>query len=199
MCNDFETFCLLPDEMQKEAIREGEERVKAQLTVANNADQRALNWARLHIAAATAALGACVLYMGRAEPDYYLAGIALLFAILIIFAGWHALQAARPDREFHLPGNTPLHWLPDENEKSESKQEAIARSQREQAECLAEQIAANSEIATRRGDRMDLSYDFMRVALVLALASLLIVLIARSTLAAHGLETTVLPDASTPP
>jgi len=170
--------------MQIEAIREGEERVKAQLVVANNADQRALNWSRLQIGSATAAFGVTLGFLAKVPPDYWLASISLIFGFLMVVAGWHAIQAARPDKLFDLPGNTPENWVPDTNMPQEKKSEIIERCRREQAECLTTQIAFNADIAKRRGEKMDCSYEWMKAALILALAGLLIIVTARSACSA---------------
>ena len=57
MGNTFETFSDLPDELQLEALREGEMLLQAQLTVATAADQRALTWGGLLLTGASATLG----------------------------------------------------------------------------------------------------------------------------------------------
>ena len=191
MRNDFDSFSDLPVEMQSEAIREGEERVKAQLVIANNADQRALSWARLHIGSATAAFGACVAFLGKSEADYYLASVSLVFSVLIARAGWHALDAAKHDRAFNLPGNTPLHWLPDEDDMDEAPEEAVARSRREQARCLADQIEDNANIAEQRGLKMDRCYEIMQVAIALSGSALFIIVLARTALAMNGVDTSL--------
>ena len=196
MCNNFESFSKLPSRMQKEAIREGEERVKAQLAVANNADQRAINWARLQLGSATAALGACAALLGKSEPDYYLAFIALLFAAIITRAGLHALDAATHDREFHLPGNTPAQWLPEQSNAEESEEAVISRCRREQAVCLTDQIAQNADLAAQRGRKMDRCYEAMQLAMALSGAALLVTVAARTALAINGIESTVIDAVS---
>lgn len=156
--SEFERFSDLPIPLQKEAIREGEARLAAQLQVASAADSRALTWGGLLTAATTASLGAGLALVTKETPDYPLAILALFVSASLLVASERALSTVRPT-EFCMPGNTPSHWLPSAWPcvGSDSNKEAVAR--REQAEALANDIARNSRAAASRAAKMRDSFS----------------------------------------
>lgn len=157
MSNPFESFALLPDELQKEALREGELRLGAQLQVATAADQRALTWGGLLVAAATGALGGGLALIGKSDPDYLLGSIAILFAACMMAAAWKALVTVQPG-QFCLPGNRPVNWLPAEWDCTGSDRRKTHNARMDQAEQLSRHIAENAENARRRAAFMSTSF-----------------------------------------
>ena len=158
MSKNFEEFSTLPKQLQLEAIREGEARLQAQLSIATAADSRALAWSGLVIAAATASLGAGLALLNQADPDYVLALITLSFSGSMLIAAHRALSTVNPQR-FSLPGNRPDHWLPSEWDCIGSENRKVATAQREQAECLTDSIKENSLLAEQRAQKMNSSFD----------------------------------------
>jgi hypothetical protein len=148
---EFEAFSDLPATLQVEAIREGEERLRAQLDVANAADARALNLTAMLIAAITASLGGGVTFLTRDPPDYFAALLGFGFGVLLSRAATTASAALAPDI-FRLPGNSPAHWLPSEWDTSGSERIVTDRARREQAEALANAIAKNGAQADERAE-----------------------------------------------
>jgi hypothetical protein len=97
-----------PDDMLAEIIREAEARLAAQLTVAIVADQRAMTFAGLMLAAA-AALTGTALGAGSAAAlavPVVLAGLGLFVAAAL------AVIAARPV-DWDYVGNEPSAWIVD--------------------------------------------------------------------------------------
>lgn len=102
MINNFKSFSTLPEQLQVEALREGEARMQAQLAVATAADQRALTWGGLLVAAATGAIGGGLALIGKSTPDYVLGLLAVGFSFAMMIAAWHSLQTVQPG-QFCLP------------------------------------------------------------------------------------------------
>lgn len=147
----FDSFSELPPALQMEAIREGEERLQAQLVVANAADARALNLTAMLIAAITASLGVGVAFLTRDPADYFAALLGFAFGVLLCRAVVTASSAMAP-AEFCLPGNSPAHWLPIEWDASGTERRVVGRARREQAEALASSIAKNAVQANARAE-----------------------------------------------
>lgn len=145
----FDAFSDLPAPLQLEAIREGEERLRAQLEVATAADARALNVTAMLIAAIAASLGAGVAFLTRDAPDYMAALLGFALSALLGRAVATASGAIAPD-VFHLPGNSPSHWLPGNWDTSGTERMVIERARREQAAELASAIAENGAQADER-------------------------------------------------
>lgn len=179
MSNAFDSFPSLPETLQLEALREGEARLQAQLQIATAADQRALTWGGLLVAAATGALGAGLALIGKAEPDYGLGLLAIGFSFSLMVSAWTALQSVQPDR-FGLPGNSPANWLPDEWECLGSDRRKILRARREQAEQMSSQIAHNAASAKSRAEAMARSYRIARRTLLIGGLVLIAVMIQRN-------------------
>lgn len=146
---DFERFSELPLTLQLEAIREGEERLRAQLEVATAADARALNLTAMLIAAATASLGVGVAFLTGNSPDYGIALVALGFTALTLRSARTASSAIVPT-VFCLPGNSPAHWLPHNWDCSGNERRVVERGRKEQAEALADAIGRNAAQADER-------------------------------------------------
>lgn len=157
----FDEFGKLPAELQLEAIREGEERLRAQLAVASAADSRALTWGGLLVAATTGSLAGGIALIGKSDPDYLLAALALGFSSAILTACWKALTTVQP-KKFCLPGNRPDHWLPANWECVGSARRKLAQARREQAEALASHIEANAAMAKSRAKEMRSSFQIVR-------------------------------------
>jgi hypothetical protein len=178
MSNIFEPFALLPDELQKEALREGEIRLQAQLQIAAAADQRALTWGGLLVAAATGALGGGLALVSNRTPDYILGVIAIAFSASIMSAAWKALSTVQPG-QFCLPGNKPGSWLPSEWNCIGSISRKIAEARIEQAEHLTNQITENAESARDRATSMATSFRGAYRTIRVSGAILVVVLIFR--------------------
>lgn len=180
MSNDFETFLELPEELQREALREGEARLQAQLNIATAADQRALTWGALLVAAATGALGGGLALVSKEKPDYILGLLAVFFAAAMMVAAWSALSTVQPAK-FCLPGNRPVNWLPAEWDCVGSERKKIARARVDQAVQMSKHIKENAENARIRADRMALSFRLAKVALWLSGLLLLAIIVVRFT------------------
>ncbi len=174
MDSPFHEFSKLPIELQREAIREGELRLKSQLEIATAADRRAQTWTGLLITAATAALGAGLALVTKAEPEFLLAFIALAFACGMLRAA-HISNTTTEPEEFCLPGNTPSHWLPSQWACKGNEKEKVARALIEQAEALADSIDSNASRAKIRGQKMKASY---RIAEAIIMAAGIAVVVA---------------------
>jgi hypothetical protein len=180
MSNDFDEFAKLPVELQLEAIREGEKRVEAQLQIATSADQRALAWGGLLVAAVTAALGAGIALTTKEKPDYPLAFLAIGFAGFLTWGAWTALSTARPE-QYHVPGNRPAHWLPSAWKFTGSSVANMNRARREQAECLQEAIEHNATASAKKAANLLRSYDIAKWTMALGGAALLLILAIRAS------------------
>jgi hypothetical protein len=179
MSNDFDEFTKLPAELQLEAIREGEKRVEAQLQIATSADQRALTWGGLLVAAVTAALGAGIALATKDKPDYSLAFLAIAFAGCLTWGAWTALSTAKPE-QFHVPGNRPAHWLPSAWKFTGSSVANMNRARREQAECLEEAIEHNATASAKKAAKLLRSFDIAKWTMALGGAVLLLILAIRA-------------------
>lgn len=148
---EFDAFSDLPAAIQMEAIREGEERLRAQLEVANAADARALNLTAMLIATITASLGGGVAFLTKTPPDYFAALLGFGFGVMLARAAATASGAMKPDI-FRLPGNSPAHWLPSAWDASGTERIVTERARREQAEALATAIKKNGLQADQRAE-----------------------------------------------
>lgn len=164
MSNNYEAFSELPEELQREALREGELRLHAQLGVATAADQRALTWGGLLVAAATGALGGGLALVSKERPDYILGLLAVFFAVAMMVAAWSALATVQPAK-FCLPGNRPVNWLPSDWDCVGSDKRKIQRARIDQAKQMSEHIAENAETARIRAKEMARSFLWARRAL----------------------------------
>lgn len=185
MSNDFASFGELPQPLMQIAIEEGEARLQAQLTVANAADQRAISWARLHIATITASLGAAITLIGKSEPDYFLAVFAVGFALCMIAAAWTALTTVKPSK-FSLPGNDPECWLPEEWNCTGDEPEKLRQARIEQARDITNSIHKNREAASRRAELMHRSYDYAMAGAIIGGAGVTLTLLARISVALNA-------------
>ena len=179
MSNNFDNFGDLPEELQREAIREGEERLQAQLQIAGSADQRALTWGGLLIAAVTAALGGGIALSTKAQPDYPLAFLALAFAAFMTWGAWSALSTTLPEK-FHVPGNLPSNWLPDPARRVVRKEVQLQRSRREQAKCIDDAVRANARRAERRALQLQQTFRIAKWTAAGAGVALLLILTVRA-------------------
>jgi len=178
MSNNFDSFSYLPEPLQLEAIREGEARMQAQLLVATAADQRALTWGGLLVAAATGALGGGLTLISKSEPDYCLGLLAIAFSFSMVVAAWKALQTVQP-KEFCLPGNRPANWLPEQWDCVGSERRKLSQGRREQAEHLSNQITDNAEYAKERAIQMRSSFQIAKYTLYFSIGISLIVILLR--------------------
>lgn len=166
--------------MQREAIREGELRLEAQLQIATAADQRALTWGGLLVAATTAALGGGIALATKDAPDYPLAFLAIFFAGSLTWASWGALSTTRPAK-FHVPGNLPANWLPDDHQPRAREEVRLKWSRKEQAECLQDAIAANALAAEDRARLMLRSFGIAKWTIAAGGCLLLMILAIRAS------------------
>lgn len=164
MSNDFESFSALPEELQREAIREGEVRLQAQLSIATAADQRALTWGGILVAAATGALGGGLALISKDRPDYALGLFALFFAAAMTMSAWAALSTVQPTK-FCLPGNLPINWLPAEWGCVGTDGNKMRQARIEQAEQMSRHIKENAENARSRAMKMAKSFTLARRAI----------------------------------
>lgn len=178
LCEDFDEFSKLPISLQKEAIREGEARLQAQLAVAAAADARGIAWGGLLTAAVTASLGAGIALMSAEKPDYALAVLAICFAAALLMASGLAISTVAPE-EFDLPGNTPTYWLPPNWGCAGSARRMEARARLEQAECLANAVKANRDRAALKAKNMKRSFAIAFSAIGLGSFCLFAIIITR--------------------
>lgn len=178
MSNSFETFKDLPDELQREAIREGEKRLEAQLSVATAADSRALTWSGFLLTAATAALGGGIALINKEKPDLWLAVLAILFAGALLRAAWFSLGTTKP-KLFCLPGNRPGLWLPAEWNCSGTDKRKIQNARAEQAEYLDKHIRENAEEAKERAGAIISSFKWARLTVLIGGIALLATVVFR--------------------
>lgn len=170
----FDNFARLPLRIQRDALREGEVLLQAQLTVANAADQRALTWGGFLIAAATAALGGGIALLIKSPPDLSLSVLALGFALCILKAAWDAIRTVAPAL-WDFPGIRPGNWLPDGDWPPPDEPEACQQARNDRARQIDRAIGDNIESARRRAQRMNSSF---RLALsTVGVAGVLLVLV----------------------
>lgn len=171
-CNLFEPLRPLSQKVLDEIVREGEERLKAQLQIATAADQRALSIAAAQIASSTASLaGGIALALGN-KPDWWLAALAIAFAFGNAVAAQRAISSVRP-RGFHIPGNRPSYWLPDNWMGGTTSGHTIKQARIEQAACLDEEIEENKKLMDEAAKKVKESIDWW-VALVFVAALVLV-------------------------
>lgn len=156
----FDSFLDLPEQLQREALREGELRIQAQLTVAAAADQRALTWAGFVITGATALFAAGFAIIVSAEGDDELTVLALVIGTALLVSAGIAVWSVRPGL-FCLPGNRPGLWLPGSWKCVGSPEAKIAQSRLDQAAQLDAHIRENANAA---GDRAKLMRTSMGIA-----------------------------------
>lgn len=161
--NQYNALRTLDDEVLKEAVREGEVRLQAQLQTATAADQRALTLAGFQITSGTASLAGGVALMTAAQPNRLLASIALIFAVAVLVSSGIALWAVVP-RKFKTPGNQPLNWRRD-RWRWQDKGFDIKAARIEQIACLEEAIEANRKHFRWAAKRMHLSYNTVGTAI----------------------------------
>ncbi len=164
MGNSFDKFSDLPEVLQKEALREGEMLLQAQLTVASAADQRALTWGGLLLTGATASLGGAFALMFKTPPQPLITHSALLFAAELFIAAGLAISTVAP-KLYCMPGNQPSSWLPDAWECKGDDEAKIAQARREQAAQLDKFIEENTAVARSRAGRMHWSFGMAFFAL----------------------------------
>ncbi|GGD83829.1 hypothetical protein GCM10010990_37440 [Croceicoccus mobilis] len=152
--------------------------MQAQLAVATAADQRALTWGGMLVAAATGAIGGGLALIGKSTPDYVLGLLAVGFSFAMMIASWHSLQTVQPG-QFCLPGNRPANWLPENWECIGTDGRMVQQARREQAEHLSNQIAENAENASKRAAKMARSFKLAKVTLFVSGAILLAIIAAR--------------------
>ena len=175
-CKLFEPLRSLSQGVLDEIVREGEERLKAQLQIATAADQRALSIAATQIAAATGSLaGGIALALGN-KPDWWLAGFAIAFAFGNAVAAQRAISSVRP-KGFHIPGNRPSNWLPDRWMGAAADGHGIKQARIEQAACLDGEIEENKRLMDEATKKVKQSIDGW-VALVFVAAVALVVTLA---------------------
>jgi hypothetical protein len=149
------------DEVLAEIIREAEARLQAQLTAAVAADQRAMTFAGLMLAAAAAMIGAAI----GASPNTPLTVPIFVTALGLFASAVVAVIAARPIG-WDFVGNTPKSWISDVA-KSQSLQAALA----DMANFYAEMIDDNEKAIAGAA-------SWIRLSMLGALVSLLIGLVA---------------------
>lgn len=164
MSNDFESFSALPEELQREALREGELRLQAQLAIATAADQRAMSWGSLLVAAATGALGGGLALISKEQPDYSLGLLAALFASTMMISAWFALSTVLP-AQFCVPGNNPAGWLPREWDCVGTKSNKLKQARRDQAKHLSKQITENADGAKVKAVSMAKSFRWSKLSI----------------------------------
>ena len=171
-CNKFEPLRKFETQVLDEIIREGEDRLKAQLQIATAADQRALSIASAQITSATAALAGGIALATSKAPDWWLAGLAIGFAIGMSVAAYKAISSVRP-QEFHVPGNRPQAWLPDNWMGGAAHGFAIEQARIEQAACLDHEIEENKRLMKDAARKVRCSIDWW-VGLVFVAAIILV-------------------------
>lgn len=180
MSKSYESFKTLPVSLQKEAIREGERRLDAQLVVASASDQRALNWSALLVAAVTASIAGAIAMFSKEEPDNLVAMILLLLAGALLGAATKAIGTTTPT-EFCMPGNKPGSWLPEnwEGECLGAEHEKEAQARMEQAAQMTEHIEQNRQAASVRAKGLKASFNIASSAIGLGALALVGVLLWR--------------------
>lgn len=141
------------EEMLAEIIREAESLLDEQLSAAIAADQRALTFAGLLVAAIGALIGAIASLGGKAS--WPMTAIATSLAVAATFALW----SARPT-SWRWRGNDPHRWLPD-----------IARK-RNMHDCMAEMAAHYDSAAAANNLAMERAAMAMRASLLLTAVTL---------------------------
>jgi hypothetical protein len=99
-------YAAAPDVVLNEIIRQAEARLQAQLTAAIAADQRAMTFAGLLLAAAAAMIGTGL----GASPDAKLTVPVFVTGLGLFVSATLAIVAARPV-DWDFVGNTPSAWI----------------------------------------------------------------------------------------
>jgi hypothetical protein len=152
--------------------------LQAQLQVATAADQRALSWGGLLIAAATGALGGGLALVSKSEPDYVLGLLAIAFASAMMAAASKALLTVQP-KQFFLPGNKPANWLPEEWDCVGTNRLKIEQARKEQAEQISKHIQQNARDARLRAARMTCSFMLAKWTIWIGGGALLVSIVER--------------------
>ena len=163
----FESFREFPPEVLTEIVREGEARMEALLQIASAADLRAMTLAGLQIGAATASLGAGLVMLYDDQGEIWLSGLAVIFAAAMILASLLAVSTLRPAK-FHVPGNSPVNWLPQYWLGGEAHGFSLVQARIEQAACLELAINENQKWIEWAGARVRRSIDCMLAAVGIA-------------------------------
>jgi len=133
------------EDLVREAVNDGEAKLKAQLQIATSADQRASVLSGIYIAAATGIIGAVVT---RSTPSAIpLISGALLTAVSFMVGALLCILTMLPSY-FWTAGNSPAQWYKDIANKTPLK-EALG----EQAENLAEKLSENNVAIERNAKR----------------------------------------------
>ena len=156
MNTDFDTFRSLPEILQKEAIREGEVRLDAQLKVAGDADRRALAWSAVVLTGASAAIGVGYRSFTSQDFDPDIAYGSVAFAFFLLIAAGLAAKSVAP-KEYCFPGNRPGYWLPGEWDCEGTDENKIAQARIDQAKHLDKAIRENAVTAKENAVAMRLS------------------------------------------
>jgi len=114
-------YAAAPPEKLAEIIREAEALLEAQLSLAAGADQRALTFAGLLVAAVGALIGAASATSSSGLP----AGGILVVSTILFVAACLALWSARPT-PWGTVGNEPSSWVDDIAEGADSLHEGMA-------------------------------------------------------------------------
>ena len=99
-------------ELARTVFRQGELRLGTQLTLALAADQRAITLTGVFIAAATAAVGVGIGFLGAATPNFPIGAGGLVMGAMLLRAAYDCMQSARPIK-FRVVGNRPDNWWED--------------------------------------------------------------------------------------
>ena len=169
--NDFKELEKLSLDVLSEVVREGEQRVDAQLSAANSGDKRGMSWLGFILAIITASMGATASLVSTGEY-YALASISIGFSVLMIISAKKALDAIYPGK-FAFPGNEPENWLPENWHEKDSGNQTLKAARVEQAFVLQIKILDNIEIARQsNGDlRQSIAWSLFAVlATITALA-----------------------------
>lgn len=145
------------EKMLAEIIRQAEARLQAQLTAAIAADQRAMTFAGLMVAASAAIIGAA-LGLSR-DADVALPTIATSF--FLFAAAVLAVIAARPI-DWDFTGNTPSSWV-----RSISNGQTLREALADTADFYAEMIAENDLAIAKAAFWIKLSMASALVALLM--------------------------------
>jgi hypothetical protein len=198
-CNLFEPLRALDQKVLDEIVREGEVRLSAQLQIATAADQRALSIAAAQITSSTASLAGGIALALGSKPDWWLAGLAIAFAIGNAVAAQRAISSVRP-KGFNIPGNRPLHWLPDRWMGSGAKHgHSLKQARIEQAACLDDEIAENRALMDDAAKKVKQSIDWWLGLVMVAAIFLVSTLVVRSVIICRP-PTTIIraPNQATP-
>jgi CHASE3 domain sensor protein len=148
-------------EVLGEIVRQAEARLQAQLTAAVAADQRAMTFAGLMLAAAAAMIGAVL----GASPEATITAPIFVTALGLFASAIFAIIAARPVG-WDFVGNSPRSWV-----SSVAEGQPLQAALADMADFYAEMIEENENAIARAA-------FWIRVSMLGALISLLIGLVA---------------------